>query len=63
MPDARYPNVDPQPRFPEIEKRVLAYCSARGSSGNPSSGGGRDPTAPTSSSSTTDPPFANGLPH
>ena len=29
-PEARYPNVETQPRFPEIEERVLAYWAREG---------------------------------
>ena len=59
-----YPDVDPQPDFPALEQRVLELLGSgahvrRVGRATP---GGRA-RAPTSTSSTTGRPFANGLPH
>jgi len=67
MPDApaaaRYPSVDPQPRFPEIEKRVLAYWAREGIfqasvEARPAGANGANEFVFYDG-----PPFANGLPH
>ncbi len=58
-----YPQVDPQPRFPEIERRILAYWEreqifAASVAGRPSGPEGRNEFIFYDG-----PPFANGLPH
>ena len=59
----RYPQVDPQPRFPEIEKRVLAYWQREGIFEESVA---RRPSGPNGNNEFVfydGPPFANGLPH
>lgn len=66
MSDARrprYPNVDPSPRFPEIERRVLEYWEHEGIfresvERRPAGAGGSNEYVFYDG-----PPFANGLPH
>src|SRR5512139_1679775 len=60
---ARYPAVDPSPRFPEIEQRVLAYWEREGIfresvERRPAGAGGSNEYVFYDG-----PPFANGLPH
>src|SRR4029450_369715 len=60
---ARYPTVDPQPRFPAIERRVLAYWEREGIFRESVE---RRPPGPGGSNEYVfydGPPFANGLPH
>ena len=62
-PSPRYPNVPAQPRFPEIEKRVLAYWEREGIFRE--SVERRPPGAKGANEFVfyDGPPFANGLPH
>ncbi len=58
-----YPDVDPRPRFPEIEERLLAFWAAEGIFG--ASIDQRDPSTSGDKQFVfyDGPPFANGLPH
>ena len=62
-PEARYPHVETQPRFPEIERRVLAYWQREGIFRESVE---RRPSGPNGANEFVfydGPPFANGLPH
>ena len=59
----RFPTVDPSPRFPEIERRVLAYWEREGIFRESVE---QRPAGPGGSNEYVfydGPPFANGLPH
>ncbi len=60
---ARYPSVDPQPRFPEIEKRVLAYWAREGIFQASVEARRAGANGANEFVFYDGPPFANGLPH
>ncbi len=62
-PAARYPQVDPQPRFPEIERRVLAYWQREGIFEQSVERRSSGPNGENEFVFYDGPPFANGLPH
>ncbi len=59
----RYPQVDPQPRFPEIEKRVLAHWQREGIFEESIARRSAGPNGENEFVFYDGPPFANGLPH
>ncbi len=58
-----YPDVPPQPRFPEIERRILASWEADGTFGESVASRPRGVDGANEFVFYDGPPFANGLPH
>ena len=57
-----YPDVDPQPNFPELEKQILDFWRAEAIFSAPSRSAPKVPAARMNSSSMTAPPSPTGFP-
>jgi isoleucyl-tRNA synthetase len=62
-PQNYYPEVNPKPSFPEIEKRILAFWQERSIFQKSVDGGSIDRNGGNEFVFYDGPPFANGLPH